>query len=126
MKGDGQSQVYFLRVGDFVKIGVSRDARKRAYTIVHALSRNGAPDAAITQPAPAQIIALVPGDRATEAAFHVAFESLRVQGEWFRMDEIFTWLQIKVDSAVSWEPPIIPAPPEPEPAMASVDDGIDF
>lgn len=66
-------RVYFLRRGDFVKIGYSDDVpvRKRALESVLGESL--------------ELIATVPGGRALEQAFHSGFRQYQARGEWFHL-----------------------------------------
>lgn len=66
--------VYFARAGDAVKIGVSRNVRRR----VQMLST--------CSPFPIQLLAVMPGGIQDERALHRRFAHLRMNGEWFRPD----------------------------------------
>lgn len=61
--------VYYLRFGDQVKIGTSRNLPVR----LAALQYN-------------EVLAIEPGDRLHEKLRHSQFESNRTQGEWFEID----------------------------------------
>lgn len=68
--------VYFLRAGDFVKIGKT----------------TGSPSSRISQlqtgcPFPIEVIATIPGVLKNERALHVRFAHLRAHGEWFHADK---------------------------------------
>lgn len=63
---DRQSQVYFARRGDRIKIGFSVDPRERLRKM-HI-----------------DILATVPGDKPTEQAFHKLFHHAALGREWFR------------------------------------------
>lgn len=63
--------VYFIRGGDFVKIGWSGDPDRR---------RDGL---ATGSPFELEVIGKVPGSVLDERAFHAAFAHLRANGEWF-------------------------------------------
>lgn len=66
--------VYFIQVGDAVKIGFSRDVAKRLSGMATALSE-----------APV-ILKTIPGTEATERYFHEHFASYRQKGEWFMLE----------------------------------------
>ena len=61
--------VYFIRLGDLVKIGYSRNPTQRFYALQ-----------------PSEVLHLEPGTMADERRCHVAFDHLRVEGELFRPD----------------------------------------
>ena len=61
--------VYYVRFGNHVKIGTSRNLPARLV----ALQYN-------------EVLAIEPGDRIHEQLRHSQFEGNRVQGEWFEMD----------------------------------------
>ncbi len=61
--------VYFIRVGDLVKIGYSRSLQQRFY------ARQ-----------PSDVLHLEPGTMTDERRCHIAFAHLRVEGELFRPD----------------------------------------
>jgi hypothetical protein len=65
--------VYFIRVGDRVKIGLSRDVERRLRA--HQIS----------SPDPLSIWHLVEGDLETERRLHRQFADARIRGEWFRI-----------------------------------------
>lgn len=67
---DGRTHsVYFVRYRDRIKIGYSIDPRERIKA--HPVD---------------EILAVVPGGRAAERAFHVQWAHLRENGEWFRAE----------------------------------------
>lgn len=57
-----------------VKIGYSENVADRIRTLTTA------------HPHGVDLVALLPGDRSLEAAFHASFESSRLNGEWFSRD----------------------------------------
>lgn len=59
--------VYFIRVGDLVKIGYSRNPTQRFYALQ-----------------PSEVLHLEPGTMTDERRCHLAFAHLRVEGELFR------------------------------------------
>jgi hypothetical protein len=63
--------VYFLQVGDRIKIGISRRPMKRLSAIVGAA------------PAPLKRIVVVIGNRTDESRLHQRFKAYRTGGEWF-------------------------------------------
>ena len=66
--------VYFLRMGDTLKIGFSRNVGVRLRSI-----QTGCPE-------PAEVIKIIPGTDQTERYFHAHFAAHRLSGEWFRLD----------------------------------------
>jgi hypothetical protein len=67
----GQGYVYFLRAGNTVKIGFSKNLQGRLEKL-----RNG-------NSFPVFICKFVNGDRKTERSFHKRFAEYRLRGEWF-------------------------------------------
>jgi hypothetical protein len=68
---DGRThRVYFVRYRDRIKIGYSIDPRERIKA--HPVD---------------EILAVVPGGRAAERAFHLQWAHLRENGEWFRAEQ---------------------------------------
>ena len=66
--------LYFIRSGQYVKIGVSANPRGRIASI-----QTGNPD-------PIEVLGVVPGDRELEKELHREFAPLHHRGEWFRDD----------------------------------------
>ena len=66
------SVVYFVRAGDFIKIGFSKKWRGR---LSHLQTGS---------PLPLELLHAEPGDVAKEQALHRHFKHLHSQGEWFR------------------------------------------
>jgi len=60
--------VYFARLGDLIKIGISQEPGTRAQTLN------------------AELLGAIWGDRDLEAQLHEEFHDLRVGGEWFRAE----------------------------------------
>lgn len=67
-----QSHVYFVRVGERIKIGVSRNAIARVQEIAGHL------------PYGISHVLIVPGDRQDEQRLHERFRHHRTRGEWFK------------------------------------------
>src|SRR6202161_4670803 len=61
--------VYFARKGNQIKIGVSRDPRRRTLNLQ------------------ARLLAVSPGSLELERKMHRRFEDLCIEGEWFRKDD---------------------------------------
>jgi hypothetical protein len=61
--------VYFIQLGNRIKIGHSIDVRRRLTEVPHE-----------------QVLATVPGSPRDEARCHAAFKHLRTSGEWFRAE----------------------------------------
>lgn len=68
-------RIYFIKQGDFVKIGVSRDIDNR----IKAL-QTGSPDEL-------ELLADEYGDEITERWLHELFSNQWHRGEWFRLDD---------------------------------------
>lgn len=66
--------VYFLQMGDKVKIGFSTNVGNRLKAIKTAC------------PLPAEIVKIIPGSEQTERYFHAHFAANRLNGEWFALD----------------------------------------
>jgi hypothetical protein len=64
--------LYFIRAGDYLKIGVTTDLDRRLLALRTA------------SPLPLVVKAVRPGTVREERAWHQRFAHLRVQGEWFR------------------------------------------
>lgn len=71
---DAGEWVYFLRAGDFVKIGYTTDLASRLKRL-----QTGSPHEL-------RLLVLLPGTKYDEATFHRRFGSLRAHGEWFKLD----------------------------------------
>lgn len=69
---NGRERVYFLEMGDFIKIGRSTDVRRRIQSFESFL------------PLPTKLLHEMPGTCDTETDIHRKFKHLRVKGEWFR------------------------------------------
>jgi hypothetical protein len=67
-------RVYFVRAGDFVKIGWARDVEKR----VRALQ--------VASALPLELLGVVPGCDDVERIIHAQFNALHVRGEWYRAE----------------------------------------
>jgi hypothetical protein len=63
--------VYFLRSGDFVKIGTTRKLASRIDAIRTSAAHG------------IELLGAVPGDYATERTWHSRFSHLHARGEWF-------------------------------------------
>lgn len=70
------AMIYFVRSGQYIKIGVSVNPRGRIASI-----QSGIPE-------PIEVLGIVEGDAVLEAELHRRFASLRCYGEWFRDDAI--------------------------------------
>ena len=72
-KSDGDTCfVYFLKCGDFIKIGISKRPRKT----LQCLSSAGPHDV--------KLLLMIPGDRQMERRLHDLFRHSRHRHEWFR------------------------------------------
>lgn len=72
-KPEGRSFVYFVRCGDTVKIGTTRDVQKR----IAALQTSSATKLVL--------IKKIEGGRDVEAEMHARFTAHRLNGEWFKI-----------------------------------------
>lgn len=68
------SNVYFVRVGDFVKIGFASNPKSRILELSNRC------------PYEFSLLATITGDKTDERKLHRRFESLRHRGEWFRFE----------------------------------------
>jgi hypothetical protein len=79
--------VYFMYSAGKIKIGYSKDVRKRLTDLSNMAS------------SPVELIAVLPGDRELEKYLHRTFKPDRVHGEWFKpSSEIKRFLEC-IDSA---------------------------
>jgi hypothetical protein len=77
--------VYFLRMGRAVKIGFTRDVRKRMSAIQSSC------------PAPTEVLKVIPGVVNTERYFHEHFAEYRLSGEWFSLEgDLCAFLSVPV------------------------------
>src|SRR5262245_20438799 len=67
--------VYFIRAGDAIKIGVTRDVERR----LRALATGSA--------VPLELLPTLPGGRRLEKKLHQRCRRFHVRGEWFKADE---------------------------------------
>lgn len=74
MLNRGQTQVYFVRAGQFIKIGFSCDVRARVDSF------------RIGCPYEIELLGTVLGGAKKEHEFHRRFRDLHYRGEWFRLD----------------------------------------
>jgi hypothetical protein len=79
--------VYVARMGDFIKIGASRDVRKRLRDLERCVPGTLMPDEVI-----GHAVSLITTFETTDAlslerALHDAFAPQRAIGEWFKLDE---------------------------------------
>lgn len=68
--------IYFIRSGEFVKIGVANNPWARLY------------DFQVASPVKLDLLAVAPGDYEDEARYHAEFAYCRTKGEWFVHDEL--------------------------------------
>lgn len=68
-RDDRQNVVYYVRLGNRIKIGTTRDLQTRMVNVSHE-----------------EILAIEPGGYETERLRHEQFHRLRVAGEWFIAD----------------------------------------
>ena len=76
--------VYFARVGEYVKIGYSRNPVTRVQRL---RSDDTARPDDLDKTAPVELLAVVPGGRDLERALQEVLVGLRECGEWFRIPE---------------------------------------
>lgn len=72
--------IYFIASGEFVKIGTSRNLRRRLYTI------------RVATPERARLIGVMPGGPREEKDVHWRLRAHRHRAEWYRMHEDITQL----------------------------------
>ena len=72
------ASVYFVRGGDFVKIGTALNVTKRLGELK------------VGSPFKLTLLLTVPGGGSVEKAFHRRFADLRVRGEWFKAEPALT------------------------------------
>lgn len=72
---DRTSWVYFIRGGELIKVGTSKDVEARLASL-----RTGSP-------LPLELVYVMRGSRDLEQCLHGRFESLRSHGEWFHARE---------------------------------------
>lgn len=81
------SQVYFIQMGRFIKIGYAASAIVRLQTLQ------------TSSPYTLKILGTIPGGPLEEKRIHDLFEHLRERGEWFRKTpdllEYIAWLQTR-------------------------------
>jgi hypothetical protein len=93
--------VYFLRAGDAIKIGRTKNLARR----LRALATGSA--------APLELLAAVPGGRDLEAQLHRRWRHLHLRGEWFRADDAL----VRSARALA----VGPAPPTPAEAAPAAE-----
>jgi hypothetical protein len=77
-------KIYFIRCGEFVKIGFATDVPTRFSGIK------------TSTPHELELLGTVPGDRSTERAFHERFKRHHHRGEWFHFaDETSELLRLQ-------------------------------
>lgn len=77
---DDPGSVYFVRLGDRIKIGFTTDLDSRMKVVPHE-----------------EILAVMPGTMRDERRCHAAFQHLRTVGEWFRVDEALLTFIARLD-----------------------------
>lgn len=75
--GASLGTVYFVKCGDFIKIGVAENDLDRRLRNLQCAN-----------PLPLELIATCAGGYRKERAFHKQFAALRVRDEWFRFDGV--------------------------------------
>lgn len=75
--------VYFIRSGDFIKIGCSAHPEER----VKQIRRGGTVERPSSWDGEPYLIGYLPGDTKKEAEEHKQWSHLRDRGEWFHADE---------------------------------------
>lgn len=114
------SVVYFVSVGDHIKIGFTSNLKARLQAI------------GCGTPKELTLIATVPGGRALEMAVHSRLAAHRVKGEWFAdCTEVRSEIErlgacvANGDEAKSPEPPARPEPTAPPPAAPFTQTSLD-
>ncbi len=84
-----RQRVYFLEMGEFIKIGRSSDIRRRIQSFEGFL------------PLPTKLLHQIPGTCDTETDLHRKFKHLRTKGEWFRAtDELRGFIASLIENGV--------------------------
>jgi hypothetical protein len=74
--------VYFVRAGNFVKIGTTSNLDQR---LASMLTDN---------PVEVEVLLIVPGSKEQEKTFHARFKEFHHRREWFRLDgELAEWIE---------------------------------
>jgi len=85
--------VYFIRDGEYMKIGYSTDVQQRMKSLITANPRD------------IELIAVFPGSTKTERELHSAFAYCRHRGEWFHIDpkmyDIINVVREQINSVLS-------------------------
>lgn len=103
------SQIYFIEVEGFVKIGVSKNVIKRFRQISGA------------SPFEPKLLGVMDGGHAKEAELHERFSRDRIRNEWFRLGgEIREFVQENCNIIIVPKPFIEPQRETPEPNWKSV------
>lgn len=80
---ESEGVVYFVRGGDYIKIGYSTKWRGRMAALQTA------------SPVPLELLHVEPGNVAKERAYHRHFKHLHSQGEWFRAScELLSYIEM--------------------------------
>lgn len=74
MRGNNSKSVYFIKAGNFVKIGIATDPEKRLIELQTA------------NPVVLKLVYSMPGDEELEKLLHKTFDEYRENGEWFRFE----------------------------------------
>jgi len=110
-----QSYVYFLKCGDFVKIGVSKKPRSRLLTLASSV------------PYDVELLIMLTGDRALERFLHRQFSNHHHRHEWFHMhDDILEFIDKKRHLCRSWvadKTPSLPSSLQPRTKKFRVNHG---
>lgn len=117
--GQGNPVVYFIAWGEYLKVGTTK---LNPVARLKAVMTNGAIRPSDVSGVPI-LLASVPGDYATEAAFHAILADYRVEGEWFRregpVEELVQW----IDRKYGIEGATLPASDDYEPTRIAEFDG---
>jgi len=75
---DAQSKqhLYFIRCGDYIKIGSTDDIERRIKNLKHA------------NPYPIELIKIMLNEGHLESKYHDQYKDKRIHGEWFNMKEL--------------------------------------
>ena len=74
MSGNILKYIYFIKAGDFVKIGITTNPKKRLH------------DLQTSNPLKLDLIYFMPGDENLEKILHEVFDEYKESGEWFRFE----------------------------------------
>jgi DNA-binding XRE family transcriptional regulator len=83
--------VYFIKQGDYVKIGFTNRFKTRLSQLQ------------ISSPIKLEVLAIIDGDKSDEQKFHEQFKHISSNGEWFmQCDELKSFIDL-LDTSLMWK-----------------------